>query len=107
LFRDFAVARGPGELVDDLAVPIEPEPFQAIENGRDRRLGRSLAVGVLDAQQHLAAVLPGVEPVEQRGAAAPDVEKAGGRGGKARDDGIGHYRSGSLTIRGCARRGGV
>ncbi|KAH2811746.1 hypothetical protein KXV85_005260, partial [Aspergillus fumigatus] len=40
--------------------------------------------------QHLAAVLPGVEPVEQRGAGTSDVEEAGRRGRKAGDDGRGH-----------------
>jgi hypothetical protein len=90
LFRHLAVARGPGELVDDLAVPIELEPFQAVQDGVDRLLGRSLPVGVLDPQQHLAAELAGVEPVEQRRAGSPDMEKAGRRGGKAGDDWSGH-----------------
>jgi hypothetical protein len=44
--------------------------------------GRALAVGVLDAQQELAAGVAGVEPVEQRRARAADMQEAGGRGGK-------------------------
>ena len=92
LLGDLAVAGGAAELVDDVAVPIELEPIQAIEDRRNRRLGRALAVGVLDPQQHLAAGLFGIEPVEQRGTGTPDVEEAGRRGGKACDDGIGHYR---------------
>ena len=95
LLGDLAVARGAGELVDDVAVPIEPQPLQPVENGCYRRLGRALAVGVLDPQQHLAAGFPGIEPVEQRGPGAADVEEAGGRGGEACDDGIGHYRGGA------------
>ena len=89
-FGDLAVAGGAAELVDDVAVPIELQPLQAVEDRGNRRLGRPLAVGILDPQQHLAAVLLGVEPVEQRGAGASDVEEAGRRGGKAGDDGIGH-----------------
>ena len=91
-FRDLAVPRGAGKLVDDVAVPIELEPFQPVEDGGNRRLGRALAIGVLDSQQHLAAVLPGIEPVEQRGAGAADMEEAGRGGRKAGDDGIGHLR---------------
>ena len=94
LLGDLAMAGGAAELVDDVAVPIELQPFQPVEDRRDRRLGRALAVGVLDPQQHLAAGLLGVEPVEQRGAGAADMEEAGGRGGKAGDDGIGHYGAG-------------
>ena len=77
LLGHLAVAGGAAELVGDVAVPIELEPLQAIEDRRDRRLGRALAVGVLDPQQHLAPALFGVEPVEQRGAGASDVEEAG------------------------------
>ena len=45
------------------------------------------AVGVLDAQQEPAAVMAGIEPVEQRGAGAADMQIARGRGGEAGDDG--------------------
>src|SRR5882757_1762797 len=94
LFGHFAMPGGAAELVDDVAVPIELEPLQTVENGGNSRFGRSLAIGVLDPQQHLAAALFGIEPVEQRGAGAADVEKAGGRGGEAGDDGISHYQGG-------------
>ena len=93
-FGDLAVPRGAAELVDDVAVPIEPEPFQPVQNGVDRGLGRALAVGVLDPQQHLAAAPARIKPVEQRRAGASDMEKAGRRGGKTGDDGIGHEASG-------------
>src|SRR5439155_18606220 len=87
-----AVAGGAGELVDGLAVPIDAEPGEPIEDGVDRRLGRALAVGVLDAQEHLAAAPARVKPVEQRGAGAADMEKSGRRGSKAGNDGLGHAR---------------
>lgn len=90
LLGDLAVARGAAELVDDVAVPIEPEPVEPVEDGVDRRLGRAFAVGVLDPQQHLATTAACIEPVEQRGARASNMEEAGGRRGKARNDGFVH-----------------
>ena len=80
---------GAGELVDNVAVPIEAEPFHAVDDGVDGGLGGALAVGVLDAQHHLAAMAPGVEPVEKRRARAANMQKAGGRGRKTGDD-VGH-----------------
>ena len=64
-----------------------PSQVEPVEDRVDRRLGRALAVGVLDPQQHLAAASARVEPVEQRGAGAADMEEAGRRGGEAGDDG--------------------
>ena len=86
----FAVARGARILINGIAVPIYPEPSQAIQNGVDRRLGGALAVGVLDPQQHGAAAPARVEPIEQRGARATDVQEAGGRRRETGDDGRGH-----------------
>ena len=64
-------------------VPVQAEPPQRVEDDLDV-LGRvALGVGVLDAQQHLAAGVAGLEPVEQRGARATDVERAGRRGREA------------------------
>ena len=57
-----------------------------VEDRLHRRLGRALAVGVLDAQDELAAVLARVGPGEQRGARAADVQIAGGAGGEAGAD---------------------
>ncbi len=84
---DLAMPRRARELIDGLAVPVEAEPGQPVEDGVDRGLGRALAVGVLDAQQHLAAAAARIEPVEQRRARAADMQEAGGRGGKTGDDG--------------------
>ena len=63
-----------------------------MQDGPDGRVRRSLAVGVLDPEQHLAAMLVRIEPVEQGCAGASDMEKAGWRGGKAGDDWCGHRR---------------
>ena len=62
---DLAMPRGACELIDGVAVPIDSEPVQSVEDGVDRRLGRALPIGVLDPQQDLAAPSTGVEPVEQ------------------------------------------
>jgi hypothetical protein len=59
-------------------VPGDPEPGEAVENDAGVRLGAALAVRVLDPQDEHAARVPGVEPVEQRGAGAADVEVARG-----------------------------
>ena len=85
-----AVALGARELVDCLVVPIQAEPGKPIEDGLDRSLRGAFAVGVLDPQQHLPAAPAGIEPVEQGGARAADMQEARGRGSKARDDGLGH-----------------
>jgi len=77
---------GSRELVDDVAVPIEAEPRQAVDDRLDGRRRGARAVGVLDAQQVLAAVMAGVQPVEERRARAADMKITGGRGGEAGDD---------------------
>ena len=77
--RDFGVAGGALELEYRVAVPVEPEPLHARQDRVDRGLGGAGAVGILDPQQELAAVVAGVEQVEQRGARAAEVEVAGRR----------------------------
>src|SRR3546814_20137921 len=67
------VVPGAGELVDDLAVVVEAEPGEAVKDGIDGFRGRALAIGVLYAQPVAAAVVPGIEPVEQPGARAAEV----------------------------------
>jgi hypothetical protein len=86
---DLGMARGARELVDDLAIPVQLQPAQAFEDRVDRRLGRPLPVGVLDAQAEDAAVMAREQPVEQGGARAADVQEAGGRWREAAD-GNGH-----------------
>ena len=84
--RDLGVAIGARELEDGVAVPIEPEPAHPVEDRVDRRLGRARAVGILDPQQELAAVMAREQPVEQRGARAADMQKAGRRRREPGDD---------------------
>ena len=106
LFRRLPVAGGAAELRDRLAFPVEAEPGQAVKNGGDRSVGRTLAIRVLDAQQHLAAEAPGIEPVEERSARAADMQEAGRRGSETRDDGCGH-REASWSIDRMTRRPAV
>src|SRR5579864_1321289 len=59
-------------------VPIEPQPFQILEQRSLETRFTALNVGVLDAQHHRAALLPRKEPVEQRGTGIADVQMSGG-----------------------------
>ena len=75
---------GAGGIAGERAfIPVEAEPAQAVEDDIYGFLGIARGVGVLDAQDERAAGMPGVKPVEQRGARTADVEVAGGRGGKS------------------------
>jgi hypothetical protein len=60
-------------------VPIQSEPAQAIEDHLQGFGCIALLVRVLDAQDELAAGVPCVEPVEQRGSRSAHVQIAGGR----------------------------
>ena len=73
-YESLGVPRGAGKLVGDVAVPIEAQPAEAVEDRRDRGFGRAGAVGVLDAKQVLAAMVLGEQPVEERSAGAADVD---------------------------------
>jgi hypothetical protein len=54
-------------------VPAEAEPAQAFKNGVERSLRVALDVGIVDTKDHGAAVMPGVQPVENEGTRTPDV----------------------------------
>ena len=62
-----------------LFVPVEPQPAQPLKDGLHAGLGVALHVGVVKAQHHGAVVVAGIEPIEDEGARAADVQKAGGR----------------------------
>ena len=70
-------------LVDRALVPVDPEPLEAVEDQLDVLGRRALAVGVLDAQDELAARAPGQEPVVQCRPRVADVQRAGRRWRKA------------------------
>ena len=95
------------------ASPSQSRPSQSSPSriAVDRRLGRALAVGVLDAQQQLAAGAARIEPVEQRRARSADMQEAGRRRGEAGDDGLGHIERVALAGRvrwsaPCSTKGG-
>src|SRR6202035_597584 len=77
------VASGPFALEDRPLIPIELEPAQGVEDLLDVLGGGALAVGVLDAQYERPAAVLGEQPVEQRCAGAPDVQRARGGWSKA------------------------
>src|SRR5690606_28359679 len=54
LAGDFGMAIAAGELKDRLAVPIKAEPFHALENRLDRRIGGAFAIGIFDPEQEFA-----------------------------------------------------
>ena len=73
-------------------VVVETEPIQPVDDLVDGILRGSLAIGVFDPQQRLAAMMAGKEPVEQRSARAADVEISCGRRREAGDDRHGRGR---------------
>src|SRR4051794_15948579 len=83
---DLGVPRPELRLVIFMPVPLEAEPAHAVEDRRNRVIGRARPVGVLDPQQELAATVTGIEPVEQRSARATDMQISGRRGREAGDD---------------------
>jgi hypothetical protein len=60
-------------------IPVETKPTEAVENAGDHLDRGALGIGVFDAEDERAAMPARVEPVEERGARAPDVEIARGR----------------------------
>ena len=60
-------------------VPLEPQPAQAVEDAAHHLGGRSLEVGVLDAEHERPAVPAGEQVVEEGRPRAADVKVAGRR----------------------------
>jgi hypothetical protein len=89
LAGDFSMAIGAAELADRLAIPIEAQPLEAIDQRNNGGFGGAFAVGVLDTEQHLAALVLGIGPTEQRRAGASNVEIASRGRGETGDD-LGH-----------------
>src|SRR5271157_2999220 len=64
-------------------VPVETKPLQVFDKLSFEALFAALDVGVLDAQDHDAALLPCEQPVEKRGAGVADVQMSRGRRSEA------------------------
>ena len=77
LVGDLGMARPELRLIIFVAVPIEPEPAQAVEDHVDRLVGRPRLVGILDPEQRFAAVVPREQPGEQARPRIADVQQAG------------------------------
>ena len=67
-------------------VPVQAEPFKSIVNRSYRFFDMARPVGVFNAQNEFAAVMPRKEPVEERCSRAADVEIASRRGGETDAD---------------------
>src|SRR6185437_4254777 len=87
-----------------LLVPVEAEPVEAFEDGVEGGFGIALDIGVVDAEDHGAAVTAGVEPVKDEGAGAADMQVACRRRREADSDhgnfhcsGMGWFRSFAKT----------
>ena len=64
LLNDFCVATKPLCLVKRALVVIQTKPFHAIQDGPDGFRRRAFQVGVLDAQDEFAAMVPGENHVK-------------------------------------------
>ncbi|CAM3083304.1 hypothetical protein KOXY103107_14555 [Komagataeibacter xylinus] len=73
-------------LEDRFLVGFDVHPGQAVEQHVDRLLGRAFAVGILDAEHELPAVVAGIEEIEKGGTGVADMQQAGGAGSKTRTD---------------------
>ena len=76
--------------------------MQAVEDRLQRLVDVPLLVGVVDPQDELPAVLPGEEPIEQRGANAADVQVSGRTGSESGANGHGgrwSVVSGQLSVK--------
>ncbi len=72
------VQRGALRLIERAFIPIDAEPAKAVDDALDEFGLVALGVGILDAQDHGAALMASEEPVEESGARAAYVEIAGG-----------------------------
>src|SRR5439155_26762558 len=77
-------------------VPVEAEPRERLGDARDVLLGGARAVGVLDPEDEGAALVARVEPVEERGAGAADVQVSGRARRETHADGRAHVAVSSL-----------
>ena len=89
-------------------VPVEAEPLEVPDHGVLGLAGGPRGVGVLDAEDELAAHPARVEPVEEGGAGPADVEVAGGGRREAHAHGtvVGGHLDLDLRLGGDAARDG-
>src|SRR5262249_39427136 len=63
-------------------IPIKTQPAKAVQNGLQRLLDIPLLIGVIDAQNELAAMLLGKEPIEEGRSDAANMQKTSRTRGK-------------------------
>ena len=61
-------------------IPGNAQPLETIQNDPGVLFGASLPVGILDAEDVGASSMPGIQPVEESGPSASDMEVTGGGG---------------------------
>ncbi len=80
------VERKATALIDGLPVPVEPEPAQVVQDLLEEAdVGPDL-VGVFYPEEEASARVPGIEPVEEGGPGAPEMEVTGRAGGESYGD---------------------
>ena len=67
-------------------IGAEAEPVEIGANRLDMLFAASLAIGVVEAEDEPAAILPSPQPVVDRGPDIADMEPSGRRRGEAGDD---------------------
>ena len=67
-------------------IPAELEPVEAVEDGIERLLGVAFDIGIVDAEDHRSGVVAGVQPIEDKGPGAADVEVSGRRRGETHSE---------------------
>ena len=100
LLDHLAVTRIALGLVERPLVRVQAEPVHAVQDHLHGFGRRTLAVGVLDAQDEYAAVAARVQPAEQRRAHAADVQQAGRARGESGAYGHGARDCIALTLDG-------
>src|SRR5690606_5986103 len=67
-------------------IPVDLHPGEGVHQLPEALLAVARGIGVLDAEDELAAVVPRVRPVEQRRAHHADMRQARRRGAEAHTD---------------------
>src|SRR5690606_31125056 len=73
-------------LVERAFIVLQAQPVHAVDDGLHRFRRRTFEIGILNAQDELAAEVAGIGPGKQRGARAANVEIAGRAGSEAGTD---------------------
>jgi hypothetical protein len=81
----FAVKRRASGLHDGLAIVVEAEPFQILENAVYEFRSAPAGIEILDPQPELAAARSGMSMAQRRRVCVTEVQAPGGRRGETCD----------------------